>query len=92
MPVSGIDSGSQHYGVVNTCANDRNQTNSSSALARNLYKVQQSAYGFSRGHQRQNAVDLRVETSIKSISFGNPASRSTTTLVDKPGSGTKIKP
>ncbi|WP_207105689.1 hypothetical protein, partial [Pantoea agglomerans] len=44
------------------------------------------------GHQRQNAVDFRVETSIKSTSFGNPVSRSTTSLVDKIGSGTKIKP
>lgn len=92
MPVSGIGSGSQNYGVASTAANVRNQTSSSSELARNIYKVQQSTYGFSRGHQRHNAVDFRVETSIKSTSFGNPVSRSTTTLVDKLGSGTKIKP
>lgn len=92
MPVNGIGSGSQHYRVTGTPANVHNQTNSSSALARNIHKVQQSAYGFSRGHQRQNAVDFRVETSINSKNFGNPVSRSTTTLVDKLGSGAKIKP
>lgn len=90
MPVSGIGSGSQNYGVANMPADIRNQAYSSSDLARNIHKVQHS--GFSRGHKRQNAVDLRVETSIKSTSFGNPVSRSTTTLVDKLGSETKIKP
>jgi len=91
MPVNGIGSGSQNYGVASTPANIQNQTSSSSETARNIHKVRQSTYGFSRGHQRQNAVDLRVDTSIKSISFGNPVSYSTPTLVDKLGSGTKIK-
>lgn len=92
MPVSGIGSNSQNFGVASTPANARNQAHTSSELTRNLYKVQQSSYGFSRGHQRHNAVDLRVETSINSVSFENSVSRSTTTLVDKLGSGTRIKP
>ncbi|CNF37809.1 Uncharacterised protein [Yersinia kristensenii] len=37
MPVSGIGSGSKNYGVASTSANVRNQTSSSSELARNIY-------------------------------------------------------
>lgn len=92
MPVSGIGSGSQNFEIASTPAIARNQTHSSSELARNIHKVQPSTSGFTRGHQRQNAVDLRVDTSINSTSFSNSVSRSTTTLVDILGSGTKIKP
>ncbi|MCX8963520.1 hypothetical protein EHW66_00375 [Erwinia psidii] len=92
MPVSGIGSSSQNYVVSSTPANERNQTCSSFTLTGNIQKVQQSEYRHGRGHQRQNAVDLRVETSITSIGFGNPVLRSATTLVDKLGSGTKINP
>lgn len=90
MPVSGIGSGSQNYGVASTPANVRNQTNSSSELVRNINNVKQSIHGLGRGHRRHNAVDLRVVLAIVSSGSGNPVSRSNTALVDKLGSGTKI--
>lgn len=82
MPVSGIGSGSQNYGVASTPANARNQTYSSSGLTRDLHEVRQSEYGFSRGHQRQKAGDFCADE--------DSVSGSTITLVDKRGSGVEI--
>ncbi len=80
MPVGGIGSHPNSYGVHSTSNNMPNNDGAdklTSPVGNNLKGVTQSEYGFSRGHQRNHAVDLRADIS--------------TTLVDKLGSGTQIK-
>lgn len=88
MPVGGINGFSQQYGTSGISI----KNDSASKMANDLYKVSQSEYGFKRGHQRQNAMDLRSAAKFNPGSVGNNVSRSSVTLVDKLGSGTKIKP
>lgn len=82
----------QNHRIENNTSNSPAEKSSASEMARKIYQVKQSEYGFRRGHQRSNATDFRIETKINLKSVGNPVSRSTTELVDKLGSGARIKP
>jgi len=86
MPIDGIGN---NYNSYSGYATSHGSKPSSSSLARNIEGARQSEYGFRRGHQRSNAVDFRISTSITSVST---VSKNSTSLVDKLGSGATIKP